>query len=522
MYNIVMRFTYIIIFNTFVIDVKTARILAVFPIPSISHQVVFRPLTLELAKRGHEVVVVTPDPAYPKGKAPANLTEINVHNVSYSNWKSFVSAATGKSDDLSIQMEVVFDLIIKIFEKQTEEKEFREILTDKRSFDLLLLEACTRPALSLSYLYKVPVILVSSFGGMFGNFETMGAPIHPILYPLSLRQKIYNLSSWEKLVEWYYNDYSLMQLFKNHEEKENKVLKRIFGPNIPTLSELTKNVQMLFLNVHPIWDNNRPVPPNVIYMGGLHQKPLKQLPTDLQILMDSSINGVIYFSLGTNVNPSLLPPEKIQIFVNVFSRLPYEVLWKWDSNALNDIPKNIKIMKWFPQSDLLRHEKVKLFITQGGLQSTDEAITAGVPLIGIPMLGDQWYNVGQYVRHGIGIKLDLETLTEEIFATAIRDVLINDSYRHNIKRLRSLMHDQPQSSLERAVWWTEHVLRHGGAEHLRGPAANLTWIEYYEVKLLLILLFSLCFIIGICFVILLYFVRVISTKALVNQKLKSN
>ncbi|CAG5031176.1 unnamed protein product [Parnassius apollo] len=256
--------------------------------------------------------------------------------------------------------------------------------------------------------------------------------------------------------------------------------------------------------------------------GWLTSKTSEKVTNGSKYASDSSVNGVIYFSLGTNVNPSLLPPEKIQIFLNVFSRLPYDVLWKWDSNALNNIPKNIKIMKWFPQSDLLRHSKVKLFITQGGLQSTDEAITAGVSLIGIPMLGDQWYNVGQYVRHGIGIKLDLETLTEDILAAAITDVIGNDSYRRNIQRLRSLMHDTPQSPLERAVWWTEYVLRHEGAEHLRAPAANLTWIEYYEVKLLLILLISLFFVIGLCVIALYYLLHFFSTKALVNQKVKSN
>lgn len=45
---------------------EAARILAIFPAPSISHQVVFRPLTQALAKRGHEIVVITPDPAFQK------------------------------------------------------------------------------------------------------------------------------------------------------------------------------------------------------------------------------------------------------------------------------------------------------------------------------------------------------------------------------------------------------------------------------------------------------------------------
>lgn len=68
------------------------------------------------------------------------------------------------------------------------------------------------------------------------------------------------------------------------------------------------------------------------------------------------------------------------------------------------------------------HPNLKLFITQGGLQSTDEAISAGVPLIGIPLLADQWYNVQKYVRHHIGVQLDIEFLTEEKLIKAIETV----------------------------------------------------------------------------------------------------
>ncbi|CAH4033573.1 unnamed protein product [Pieris brassicae] len=77
-----------------------------------------------------------------------------------------------------------------------------------------------------------------------------------------------------------------------------------------------------------------------------------------------------------------------------------------------------------PQSDQLRHPNIKLFITQGGLQSTDEAMNAGVPLVGIPMLGDQWYNVELYEYHKIGVRIELETITEEQLTKAI-DTVIN-------------------------------------------------------------------------------------------------
>lgn len=79
------------------------------------------------------------------------------------------------------------------------------------------------------------------------------------------------------------------------------------------------------------------------------------------------------------------------------------------------------------ESLFAEHPKIKLFITQGGLQSTDEAITAGVPLIGIPMLGDQWYNVERYEYHNIGVRLDMETLTEEDLHNAIEKIIRNDT-----------------------------------------------------------------------------------------------
>ncbi|XP_022837215.1 UDP-glucuronosyltransferase 2B15-like [Spodoptera litura] len=342
-------------------------------------------------------------------------------------------------------------------------------------------------ALVLSQVVDAPVIQVSSFGPMNFNVETMGSAMHLFLYPNHMRQRLYNMTTWEKLLELY-NIFRIEKAIEEVEEAENVMGKRLFGPNTKTISELKDNVQMLFLNIHPLWEGNRPVPPSVIYMGGLHQKPVKELPTDLKTYLDSSKNGVIYISFGTNVQPSLLPQDKIKIIAKVFSQLPYDVLWKWDKDELPGRSKNIRISKWLPQSDLLRHPKIKLFVTQGGLQSTDEAITAGVPLLGVPFIGDQWYNTEKYEHHGIGIKVDFSTLTEDIFKKAINTVLSNKSYRQNMERLRSVMYDQPQSPLERAVWWTEHVLRHGGARHLRGPAANMSWADYLERELVFTLL----------------------------------
>ncbi|KAF9423652.1 hypothetical protein HW555_000978 [Spodoptera exigua] len=498
---------------------EAARILAVFPTPSISHQIVFRPITQELAKRGHDVTIITTDPAFPKGDSPTNLTEINVHDISYKLWHDRLLTAVGKGqqNDLKSQIERYYATILEIVLQQLQDNEVQKVINDKnKKFDLLFLEACVRPALLYSHIYKAPVIQVSSFGAMPGNLEAVGAPDHPILYPNIFRQKTNNITMWEKFVE-IFKYYAFNKIHKSFEETETAAIRKVIGAKMPEVGELFKNVHMLYLNVHPVFEGIRPVPPNVVYMGGLHQNPVKELPKDLKNYLDNSKNGVIYVSFGTNVLSDQLP-NKIEDMVKVLSRLPYDVLFKWDYDELPGQPKNIRVSKWLPQSDLLRHPKIKLFITQGGLQSTDEAITAGVPLIGLPMLGDQWFNVERYEYHRIGMRIDWDTFTEEKFENAVNKIIGDESYRQNVVKLQTLIHDQPMRPLERAIWWTEHVLRHGGARHLRGPAANMPWSEYHELNLALILISSLLILIFI-FIALIYYVCINCTTL---KKLKAD
>ncbi|XP_075985932.1 UDP-glucosyltransferase 2-like [Anticarsia gemmatalis] len=479
------NFNFVTCFCLAISAIEAARILAVFPLASISHQVVFRPLTQALAKRGHEVVVITTDPAFPKGGAPPNLTEIDVHDISYNIWKEKIMITSkGNEDDAVAQMNAIMDAIISGVDAQLRVKEVREIVEGKnQKFDLVLTEACVRTALVFAHIYKVPAIQVGSFGGVKDNYVTFGVPMHPLLYPSHTRQRLNNLTIWQKVTELY-NHYRAEYIYDGFKVNEHEMLKKHFGNDLPTIDELHDHVHLILLNAYPIFEGIRPVPPNVIYMGGiLMQNPEKELPTDLKSYLDASKNGVIYVSFGTNVDPSLLPPETIQILVKTFSKLPYNVFWKWNKDELPGRTDNIKISKWLPQSDLLKHPNVKLFITQGGLQSTNEAIAAGVPLIGMPMLGDQWYNVERYEYHRIGIRVDLDTLTVEKFTNTINAVINDDSYRRNIIKLRDVMADEPMKPLDRAVWWTEYVLRHGGAKHLRSPGARISWAEYLELEL---------------------------------------
>ncbi|XP_023937620.2 UDP-glucosyltransferase 2 [Bicyclus anynana] len=480
----------LILFQLLVIS-RTAKILAVFPVPVLSHQLVFRELTQELARRGHHVTIVTGIPLYPKGQAPANYTEIDIRPVTDNVRANLLNEDIKSSDDIIAQFEVTFKAVTKIIEGLLELKDVENLIQDKSAhFDVIFVEDCVKASLIFSHIFNAPVIQISSFGGTFKTFEAVGASTHPFLYPLAVRRKYNDLSIQEYISEFYLL-YKIAKLFNDAETLETEIVRKRFGKNTPSIHDLQKNIHMLFLNIHPIWDSNRPVPPNVIYLGGLHQKVLKELPEELKSSLDSSINGVIYVSFGTNVDTAILHAEKLQIFADVFSKLPYDIFWKWNDENLPNLSQNIKVMKWFPQSDLLRHPKVKLFITQAGLQSTDEAIAGGIPVIGVPMMWDQWFNADKYVQLKIGLNLDINTLTETKLRDAIEIVLDDKRYKENILKLRSVMQDQSESPLERAVWWTEYVIRNRGAEHLRAPTANMSWVEYYEVKLILAILLAL-------------------------------
>ncbi|CAH0598240.1 unnamed protein product [Chrysodeixis includens] len=477
----------------FVNTIEAAKILVVVPTPSVSHQVVFRPVVQELAKRGHDVTFITTDPAFPKGGAPANLTEIDLHDISYRIWREQIlkSTAKGNQEDLLFQMEMIITVALDVFEHQFNDEKVQRLINDKsQKFDLIIVEALSRLAIAYQHVFKAPLVLMSSFGATYDNFNAVGIPTHPFIYPTILRQKLNNMTMMDKFAELY-QFARLYTMFETFLENDEKLLRKLFGPDVPSIKEFYDRIELLFLNEYPVFTGIRPVPPNVIFMGGLHQHQEKELPKDLKSYLDNSKNGVIYISFGTNVDPTQLPPERIQVLVKAFSELPYDVLWKWNGDELPGRTANIRISKWLPQPDLLKHPKIKVFVTQGGLQSTDEAITAGVPLVGFPMLADQWFNVERYETHGIGIRLDIATVTVDKFKNTLLKVIGDESYRQNTVKLNKLMRDQPQAPLERTIWWLEYLLRHGSAKHLRSPAANISWAEYLELELVLILLAGL-------------------------------
>lgn len=138
--------------------------------------------------------------------------------------------------------------------------------------------------------------------------------------------------------------------------------------------------------------------------------------------IESAEDGVIYFSMGSNLKSTMFDNENKEAFLKTFSKLKQKIIWKYEED-LPEKPNNVLIDKWLPQADILAHPNIKLFITHGGLLGSTEAIYNAVPIIGIPVFGDQELNVARAVTSGWGIKLGYDNLTESSIKWSIEHVL---------------------------------------------------------------------------------------------------
>lgn len=237
--------------------------------------------------------------------------------------------------------------------------------------------------------------------------------------------------------------------------------------------------------------------PALIEIGGIQIKEKPDLlPEDIAQILNTSNNGVIYFSFGSNVKGCHLSPEKSKHMFNVLSRLPYTILMKWDDSDFPGQSPNIIYKSWLPQDDILAHPNVKLFITHGGQGSVVESQYHGVPMVGIPFFGDQHSNMANVEKFGFGLSLHYATLTEENFRQTVLEVLNNAKYRDNVQKFSTLYRDRPMTPRQLVRYWVDYVIRYNGAKHMQSPAVHMTWWQLQSLDVIAFLLAVIFVIVG--------------------------
>ncbi|KAJ8668918.1 hypothetical protein QAD02_000177 [Eretmocerus hayati] len=211
--------------------------------------------------------------------------------------------------------------------------------------------------------------------------------------------------------------------------------------------------------------------------------------TVVQRWLDESDQGCIYFSFGSMTRIETFSKDILDAFYRSFENIsPARVLLKIakPEDLPVGLPSNVLIQSWFDQIQVLKHRNVKGFITHGGLMSIQESVYYEVPMVGIPLFGDQPSNVANCVKRQIAIKVDVQDISEESMTDAILKILRDSTYKEAVQNVSSEFKDHLESPLNTAIFWTEYIGRHG-KDSLKLPASDLSWWQTFLIEIYMFL-----------------------------------
>ncbi|XP_075232890.1 UDP-glucosyltransferase 2-like isoform X2 [Lycorma delicatula] len=398
-----------------------------------SHKIPFMSLGKGLIKNGHNVTLLS---AFPNERMSHTLlsshtieeiTPINfvLYVKNFTDWDILGPKLRGEEPVPIID---IFSYGYKACEALLSDPETEQLLT--RRFDLLILDgAYPECALGLVHHYGVPFMY---FNTVAFYTQTISFAGNPSLYSVT---PYFGLpySDTMTLSERIRNTFWHLTLATIHfimvRGFLESILRNHLGATVTPPYLLSRNVSFILQNGHAILTYPRPYLPNVAEVACIHCTTSKPLPTELdEFVRGGRGNGFIYVSMGSSVKAANMPEFLRQMFINVFSHLPYQVVWKYEADPLSipDLPDNVYLGRWLPQQDLLGHEKIVAFVNHGGLLSLFEAVYHAVPVITLPVFCDQESNSAKAVRDGYAIRVELKDITSDLLLAAIKRI-INDS-----------------------------------------------------------------------------------------------
>lgn len=148
---------------------------------------------------------------------------------------------------------------------------------------------------------------------------------------------------------------------------------------------------------------------------------------------------LVYVSLGTFFNNR---PDFIRRIVKAATGQNYRVVVSTPlagKREFSTLPGNILLCKRVAQTNLLPH--CALFVTHGGNNSVQEAMQAGIPMLVVPIAGEQIYNAERVKWLGLGERANIDDTDPREFRSLIQAMLINPDYRKNAEDIaRKLQH----------------------------------------------------------------------------------
>ncbi|XP_056610192.1 UDP-glucuronosyltransferase 1A5-like isoform X4 [Triplophysa dalaica] len=464
-----------------------------------SHWIGMKPIVEELGRRGNQVVVVIPEASMSMG--PSEHTTTLTYPVPYTKAEVEEDLANQLNNILSIDMStdlarfqtffISLDLLQMFIVRSAESLLFNKHLMKKLkdyNFDAILTDPFEPVGVIVGEYLSIPAIYMQINLPCGVDSLASKCPSPSSYVPQPLTHFTNRMSFWQRSVNMartLLQPMACSHLFTRADEIASRLLQRK-----TSVVAIMSHAALWFMRFDFVFEFPRPVMPNMVMIGGMATKKPKPLSQELEEFVNGSgEHGFVVFTLGSMV--SQLPEAKARVFFEAFKQIPQRVLWRYTGPVPEDAPKNVKLMKWLPQNDLLGHPKVKAFITHGGSHGIYEGICNGVPMVMLPLFGDQGDNVQRLVSRGVAESLSIYDLSTEKLLVALKKVITEKRYKENMTKLSAIHRDRPIEPLDLAVFWTEFVMRHKGAEHLKPAAHELNWIQYHSLDVIGFLLLIL-------------------------------
>ncbi|XP_071491818.1 UDP-glucuronosyltransferase 2C1-like [Diadema antillarum] len=467
-----------------------------------SHYMGLSTISRELVLRGHEVTFLLLDRRGTAGMLEGSYTD----NITYPNSKSDEELAAALQDMLST-MESYSDLTISQIVKKMGDlyshmnfgcyELFRHEETlqklKMKKFDMVLsspvIEACD--SLISAYLNVSLTIVTGTRRTPTFNEDIFGIPVPSSYTPYSFAVSLpSNMNFWQRVVNYVlrYTIHPLTEYFTITlpigRLQEMYDIRRDLSPK-----QLLQRADLWLCHTTFALDSARPITPNWVPVAGYSIKLAKPLPQKLEAFIEGSgEDGFIIFTLGSMV-ASISDKSVTNAIAKVFSELKQRVVWRYVGPTPANLGNNTLISDWLPQSDLLGHPRARLLIYHGGSAGVHEALYFGVPMVIMPLFGDQPANAAAVADRELGVVIDRSTITEDKFRKAVRQVLDDPRFKTNAAKASAIFQDDLMKPLDRAIFWIEHVIKFGGA-HLRTRANDLNFITRNCLDVLAVIITS--------------------------------
>ena len=235
------------------------------------------------------------------------------------------------------------------------------------------------------------------------------------------------------------------------------------------------------------FDYPRPLYPMMHYVGPVVSQKQEVLSEELKVWLDQhSPRSVLYVSMGSM---QTVTEDLAAAIVTAARELDYDILWgmRHSNQAVLDklgdslTSGKVFVSGWMPQATVLRHPSISFAILHCGLGGVNEALVAGVPVIGYPaaLATDQPANCIRVHHQGLGVCLyGAENITSDLLQHSIREIE-RGPHRKTIRKLNAIFKEA--GGVERAADLIEFYHK-VGYSHLVPFWAKHQWstVQYYN------------------------------------------